>query len=88
MNDRNGFLVESVGVVLEGVGVVVVVVVRLVVVRPGEKAALSCARSHFCAIRWAASSALSTSAREGDDCGVCARRSWYNITYLMTRWVG
>lgn len=73
MNDSNGFLVESVGVVFEAVGMVVVVM--LVVVRPGKKAALSCARSHFCAIRWAASSALSTSAREGDDCGVCARRS-------------
>ena len=62
MIDRNGFLVESVGVVLELAAV-------------GKKAALSCARSHFCAIRLAACSAPSTREREGDHCGVCARRS-------------
>lgn len=43
--------------------------------RGWRNAALSCARSHFDAIRWATSNARSTSALEGDVCGVCARRS-------------
>lgn len=32
----------------------------------GEKAVFAWASSHFCAMRWAASNALSTNAREGD----------------------
>jgi hypothetical protein len=41
----------------------------------GINAALSCARSHFCAILCAVSKAPFTSEREGDDCGVRAKRS-------------
>jgi hypothetical protein len=39
-------------------------------------------------MRWAACSARSTTAREGDVLGVCESKSLYNIAYLMTRWVG
>lgn len=50
-----------------------------------KKAALPCAWSHLLAMRVAASSALSTRAREGEVRGVLSKRSRYNKTYLMTR---
>lgn len=67
MNDRKGFLVKS----LREVILLVLVIVK----DAGKKAVLSCARSHFCAIRLAASNALSTRAREGEDWGVWSSRS-------------
>lgn len=40
-----------------------------------RKAELSCARSHFCAIRVAASTARSTKERDGDIKGICTSKS-------------
>jgi len=42
-------------------------------------AAFPCARSHLSAMRHATSTACSTSGREGDVRGVCARRSVYDV---------
>jgi hypothetical protein len=66
MNEREVFLLES----------DCDATLLLLVGSAGKNAALFCAESHLCAIRWAASSALSTSAWEGEDRGVWARRSY------------
>lgn len=65
INEREGFLLEP----------DCDATLLLLVGSAGKNTVLFCAESHFCVIRWAASSALSTSAWEGEDRGVWAKRS-------------